>query len=122
MNKKSFIYVKFQKEGYHKYPAAGVDPSLAGVKFLADIHRHIFHFKVWIEVFHEDRDIEFILFKRWLESLYNEAGTLELNFKSCEMLCDDLYSKIAEKYPNRDIILDISEDNENGAYITYNKD
>ena len=66
-----YIWVKFQKEGIHKYPAAATDPQLADVAFLANPHRHIFHFRVSISVFHNDRDIEFIQFKRWLEALYS---------------------------------------------------
>lgn len=111
------IWVTFQKEGYHKYPAAATDPNLEGVRFLADIHRHIFHFKIWIEVFHEDRDIEFILYKRWLESLYQNE--LNLDFKSCEMLADDLYNQINLKYPNRYVKISVSEDNENGCECEY---
>ena len=69
---KSFIFVTFQKEGIHRYPAAATDPKLAtkrfgkpdehwlDVSFLADLHRHIFHFRVEMEVFHDDRDVEFI--------------------------------------------------------------
>ena len=76
------IFVTFQKEGIHKYPAAATDPMLAtgdeyDVSFLASPHRHIFHFRVGIDVFHNDRDIEFIQFKRWLEGLYAD-GTLQL--------------------------------------------
>ena len=117
-NAKRFIWVTFQREGIHCYPAAATDSNLADVSFLANEHRHIFHFHVKIEVFHNDRDIEFIQFKRWLESLYQ--GTLELNFKSCEMISDDLYEVIASRYPGRDIVITISEDGENGATIRYN--
>jgi hypothetical protein len=83
---KKMIWVTFQKEGIHKYPAALTDPNLAtgdeyDVSFLGYPHRHIFHFKVAIEVFHDDRDIEFIQFKRWLENLYKGA-ILALDFKS----------------------------------------
>jgi hypothetical protein len=115
---KRFIWVTFQREGIHKFPAAATDPKLADVAFLANEHRHIFHFNVAIEVFHNDRDIEFIQFKRWLESLYQ--STLELNFKSCEMISDDLYEVIASRYPGRDIEITVSEDGENGATIRYN--
>ena len=115
---KRFIWVTFQREGIHKFPAAATDPNLADVAFLANEHRHIFHFNIAIEVFHNDRDIEFIQFKRWLESLYQ--GTLELNFKSCEMISDDLYEVIASRYPERDIEITVSEDGENGATIRYN--
>lgn len=113
-----FIWVKFQKEGIHRYPQALTDPQLSEVSFLSHPHRHIFHFTVGVEVFHNDRDIEFILFKRWLESLYT-TSTLNLNNQSCEMLSDALYLKIAEKYPNRKVIISVSEDNENGCEIIY---
>lgn len=117
------IWVTFQKEGIHKYPAAASDPALAtgdeyDVSFLGVPHRHIFHFRVWIDVFHNDRDIEFIQFKRWLERLY-AGGTLELNFKSCEMIADDLYLQIAAKHPGRSVWIEVSEDGENGCDIRY---
>jgi hypothetical protein len=119
------IFVRFQKEGIHKYPAAATDPNLAtgdeyDVSFLATPHRHIFHFEVTIEVFHNDRDIEFIQFKRWLENQYSQS-ILELNYKSCEMISDDLYDVIATRYPDRNIKIKVSEDNENGATIHYNR-
>ena len=120
------IFVQFQKEGIHCYPAAATDPRLntAGeydVSFLANPHRHIFHFRVSIDVFHNDRDIEFIQFKRWLESLYNGSSTvLELDWKSCEMIADDLYIQIADRYPNRNVVIEVSEDGENGCSISYN--
>lgn len=121
---KRTIWVTFRKEGIHRYPAAESDPALKteneyDVRFLGYPHRHIFHFTVGIQVFHNDRDIEFIQFKRWLENLYSQ-GTLELDFKSCEMLSDDLYDQIATRYPNRDIEITVSEDGENGATIYYN--
>jgi hypothetical protein len=117
--------VRFQKEGIHKYPAAATDPALAtgdeyDVSFLATLHRHIFHFEVTIEVFHTNRDIEFIQFKRWLEKQYSQ-NILALDYKSCEMMADDLYEFIATRYPDRNIIISVSEDNENGATISYNK-
>ena len=117
------IWVTFRKEGIHRYPAAATDPNLctAGeydVSFLANAHRHIFHFRVWIDVFHNDRDIEFIQFKRWLENLYRD-GTVELDFKSCEMISDDLYLQIAARYPDRAVWIEVAEDGENGALIKY---
>jgi len=117
------IWVKFQKEGIHKYPAALEDPALAtgdeyDVSFLGYPHRHTFHFKVAIEVFHDDRDIEFIQFKRWLENLYS-TGTLQLDYKSCEMIADDLYLAINERYKGREVQIDVSEDDENGCHCIY---
>ena len=118
------IFVTFQKEGIHCYPAAATDPALAtgdeyDVSFLGSPHRHIFHFRVGIDVFHNDRDIEFIQFKRWLENLYKDA-ILALDYKSCEMMADDLYVQIAGRYPSRNITIEVSEDGENGCVIYYN--
>ena len=110
----NYIWVSFQKEGIHCYPAAATDPKLHDVGFLANPHRHIFHFKVWIEVFHDDRDIEFIQFKRWLEDLYGK-GTLKLSYMSCEMLADALYATINQQYPKRAVRISVSENNENGC-------
>ena len=120
---KRTVWVKFHREGIHCYPAAATDPALKtgdeyDVSFLASPHRHIFHFEVAIDVFHNDRDIEFIQFKRWLEKLY--TGVLELDHKSCEMISDELYEQIANRYPGRDIKITVSEDGENGATIYYN--
>ena len=122
------IWVTFSKEGVHKYPGADTDPNLAtgdwdDVSFLGYPHRHIFHFKVWIEVFHNDRDIEFIQFKRWMERLYAEvdssSSVLQLDYKSCEMIADDLAEHIQERYPDRWLKISVAEDNENGCEIEY---
>lgn len=115
---KSMIWVTFQKEGIHRYPGAATAPELQDVNFLSYPHRHIFHFKVWIEVFHDDRDIEFIQFKRWLETCYTN-GTLELNYKSCEMIARELHGHITSKFPNREVWISVSEDNENGCFIKF---
>ena len=122
-NAKRSIWVTFRKEGIHLYPAAKDDPKLAtgdwdDVSFLGVAHRHIFHFKVRIEVFHDDRDIEFIQFKRWMERMY-DSSVLELNHKSCEMIADDLYQEISTKYPGRFVEIDVAEDGENGCSIYY---
>ena len=47
------VWVTFEKEGLHCYPAAADAPNLAtgdeyDVSFLQYIHRHIFKFRVWI--------------------------------------------------------------------------
>jgi len=114
------IWVTWQREGIHKYPAALTDPALADVQFLGYPHRHMFHFRVWIDVFHNDRDLEFIQFKRWCESLYNsDNSVLSLDHKSCEMIADDLYIQIAGRYPGRVVHIEVAEDGENGALIKY---
>ena len=113
----TFIWVTFQKEGIHCYPMA---KNIDGVEFLAHPHRHMFHFKVVIQVFHDDREIEFILFKRELENLYQNE-TLQLNYKSCEMIARELLQYLDSNYGSMDrhrhVEIIVSEDNENGAIL-----
>lgn len=113
------IEVSFQKEGVHKYPAALTDPKLKEVEFLGYPHRHMFHFHVKLEVFHNDREVEFILFKRELEKFYETR--MNLDFKSCEMLAEELILLLQTRYPNRDITARVYEDGENGAILEYSK-
>jgi hypothetical protein len=119
------VFVRFQKEGIHAYPEAATNPALKtgddmDVSFLASPHRHMFHFEVRIEVFHDDRDLEFIQEKRFMEKLYN-TGALELDRKSCEMLADELYEHLKKRYAGqrRRITILVSEDNENGCITNY---
>ena len=127
MASNSMIWVTFTHEGVHRYPQAATNPKLAtndwdDVSFLGVPHRHIFHFKVYLEVFHDDRDVEFIQFKRWMQRLYSVEQVLNLDYKSCEMIADDLYAQIIAKYPDRDVFIEVSEDGENGCINKYYKE
>ena len=84
---KRIVWITTQKEMFHAYPMA---PK--GVEFLKSLHRHIFKFKVYIEVEHNDRDIEFILFKRFVNSVIDKMDT-DLKIKSCEMISEYLELK-----------------------------
>jgi hypothetical protein len=113
---KKYVWCTLQLEGMHNWKNCNLDD----VMFLKNPHRHMFHFKCVKEVFHDDRDIEFIQFQRWILSLYSQ-GTLQNDFKSCEMMSDDLYIQIAKKYPGRKIEIDVSEDGENGSHAVYER-
>lgn len=122
VNRRQFVHTQFVREGYHYFPEAASDPRYAtgdhmDVSHLGSRHMHYFYFKVWVEVTHANRDIEFIQLRRWLESLYT-SGQLELDHKSCEMISDDLYAVVFDKYPV-EIRIDVSEDNINGSYTEY---
>lgn len=112
------IWVTFQKAGIHYFPAAKTEKALQDVSYLGQPHRHLFKFKVSIEVFHNDRDIEFHQFLNWIESLYTDKQ-LALDNMSCEMLSDELAKSIRNKYPERKLIIEISEDGECGSIIDY---
>ena len=36
------------------------------------------------------------------------------------MIADDLYLQIADRYPGRNVVIEVSEDGENGCSISYN--
>jgi hypothetical protein len=122
---KRWIEVPFQKEGIHYYPGADTNPTLAtgnqyDVSFLGTPHFHYFYFNVRIEIFHNERDIEFIQFRRWLEQLYS-VGTLQMNHQSCEMLAEALHTTISKQYPGRDMVISVAEDNINKAVLEFTK-
>tara|TARA_A100001201_G_scaffold75813_2_gene68551 strand:+ start:158 stop:274 length:117 start_codon:yes stop_codon:yes gene_type:complete len=37
------------------------------------------------------------------------------------MISDDLYEQVKAKYPNRDVTIEVSEDDENGSVVFYPK-
>lgn len=107
----NYIWVTTSFEGIHKYPKAPKE-----VSFLRHEHRHIFHIKIWIEVFHNDREIEFILFKRYIQTILKIS---KLNNMSCETIANYLYNIISVKYPRRDMKISVDEDEENGCEMEY---
>lgn len=113
------ITVRVDVEGIHRYPAAAEDPRLADVSFLSFPHRHIFQIEATIQVFHDDRELEFILVKRDLQQAFGQ-GILQLDYKSCEMINNDVAQYLANRYgANRIYVVSTSEDGENKATSTY---
>ena len=106
--------------GPRKHPVTG-KYRMHHVSFLGYPHRHMFHFRVSIEVFHDDREVEFIQFSRWLQRLFSE-NVMTLDYKSCEMIADDMFLEIRKKYgSNREVHIEVSEDGENGCVVTFPK-
>lgn len=123
MNLVTEVIISFQIEGFHNWPAAAeYDKEVA---FLADRHRHIFHFRLWKPVTHSDRDIEIILFKRevikWLIDIYGKrhawgglitaTAPLEFGAMSCEQIAENLLTAFACSR------VEVLEDGENGAIV-----
>lgn len=108
---KKFIFITTQFEGFHQYPNAPYE-----VSFLKNKHRHIFKLKIWISVNHNDRELEFIMFKWFIDKLIQKNN---FNNMSCEMISDELYEKINKEYPSREVRIELSEDGENGSYTEY---
>ena len=112
---KSFIWVTAEKSMLHCYPDA---PS--EVHYLKYEHRHLFKVRAYIQI-EESRDIEFMDFKNYIENVLGLCKQELPIYKSCENISDFIYEQIKNKYPNRDIKIEVSEDGENGSYIEYPK-
>lgn len=126
MQKSIIVTVEF--EGFHFYKDA---PK--AVSFLADRHRHLFKVKAEIEVFHDDRELEFILVKRDLQHLFLPVIAIRENCGSCEMLATEiieylltrwsiptaLQSRLSRRYPHRAITVEVWEDGENCGKVVY---
>lgn len=110
------VYVTFQIEGFHNFPEA--KDLFPEVGFLADKHRHMFHFKCTANVSHTDRDIEFILFKRQIQKQLRVTFTTEHNnvLDFGRMSCEDIAVWLLEQFPEL-IKVEVSEDGENGSIV-----
>ena len=114
------IFVTTQFEGMHRWKDAPEE-----VSFLREYHRHIFHVRFEVEVTKEDRDIEFILLKRELNKL---VETLFVGAKLDES-CESIAKKIADFMTRenrlcagRGAVCEVSEDGENGAVVSINRE
>lgn len=115
---KQFINVSMQKEFIHQYLDAPEE-----VLFLRNPHRHILHITVEIEVFHDDRELEFILVKRDLEKFLDSQQLTAVSIRSCEMIGLSILTYVQAKYgANRDVNIGVSEDGENGSILKYTKE
>ena len=113
---KTFIIVRTQFEGIHYYVNA-----LEEVMFLRCPHRHIFYVEAEIEVFHNDRELEFIIVKRDLEKYLKE---LDVSYHSCEQIAELIQTYLKNRWPTpenikreRLVSVKVFEDNENGVYL-----
>lgn len=105
---RTFVVVNLQVEGFHNWEGAFDE-----VSFLRDTHRHIFHIEAKKQVAHLDRDDEFILLKRRVETFIKDTWGMPCQFgnMSCEMIALDIYRefKLETCY--------VYEDNENGGGV-----
>lgn len=125
------IWAKIQTrfEALHRWP----DPPKE-VYFLKFPHRHMFHVTVWVEQFHTERDVEYILFKRWLDELLHQCAVDPASVLdwSCEMWAEVICKSVVQKFEQeqvesrgegltqqdaRRIKVEVLEDGENGALV-----
>lgn len=111
---KTEVYCTLQVEGTHNWN----DCPFPEVDYLTVPHRHVFHIKAYKEVFHDDRDQEFIMLKHMVQQHFDDSYYLAakklcvFGSMSCEMIARELIEKFGLSR------CEVNEDNENGAILT----
>lgn len=116
---RKLVYVKARFEALHNWPDAPPE-----VEFLRHPHRHEFHVEVHIGVESSDRELEFILVKRWLMNgpIFKLAHDSNTETMSCEHMAEQLGRAIQEKYGDkRYIAVGVYEDGENGGVVIWDR-
>ena len=114
------VFCKTKFEGIHCYPEAPDE-----VAYLRQPHRHMFGIKVHMDVFNDDREVEFIMLKHkvdtWVHKHLNALGIWEMKTLSCEQVASQLVTYLKTEYCNEEqermIIVSVDEDEENGAIV-----
>lgn len=119
------IMIRTSFPGIHNWPEAS---QFAGkdVQFLEHPHRHTFHVKASLSVTHDDRQVEFFVFKKAVDdiitNLYEFDGVaFQLGRMSCEQICKDIRNEVIIKFNLirgvDKVSVEVWEDNEVGAYV-----
>lgn len=113
----SSICVQLQFELIHCWPKAPTE-----VLYLRSRHRHMAHVRAEIEVFDDDRELEFIMVKHYLERwIDTDKECWDISI-SCEQIAKKVLAVLQSKYgDHRDITVSVFEDGENGAVVKYTK-
>jgi 6-pyruvoyl-tetrahydropterin synthase len=107
------IFITTQFEHTHNYPSATEE-----VIFLRYMHRHIFKVRVEIEVFNDERDLEFIIVKRKIDKFISSNIQLKDDNSSCETMAEKIYTYLKNTIAlNRKVVVEVNEDGENGAIL-----
>lgn len=97
------IEVKTRFVGYHRYANAPEE-----VKFLRNLHRHVFWVEVEVEVAHDDREKEFFIIQDRLNKFINTDTPEEVGS------CEHIARRIA-MFMEGVVRVKVSEDGENAA-------
>lgn len=114
--KVTLIKVRNEIEMVHLFSKA--DPA-SPTYFLKFPHRHIFKIASKVQVFHDDREVEFFALKQEIqEALLDFKENRNHTDFSCETIAGHLFEFIEETFgSSRMIEIEASEDGENSAIV-----
>lgn len=115
------VFCSFDFEAWHNWPGAPAEYT-----YLSNSHRHMFHVVVTASVTDNERELEIIDMKHKFHyfSTTKFLGTSDKPMPySCETMCESLIDYAKMMYgAERSYTVEVSEDGENGALITYTPD
>lgn len=110
-----YITVRGQYDGFHKYEDAPEE-----VAFLKARHRHLFKWEASIEVFHDDRELEFFIVQNNVYKTILPFLRQRDNLGSCEQQAEIILGGLVNSYgPKRHYIVTVSEDGENSGTVIW---
>lgn len=109
-----YITVSNSFIGFHSYSQAPDE-----VSFLSHRHRHRFFVQSKIEVFSDNRELEFFMVQSRIEQFIQNH--LKDDLGSCEMIAERILNFLLMTYSNqlRNIEITVSEDNENSSSVVF---
>lgn len=108
----TWVYCTLELERLHRWKEAKKIPEVA---YLSYLHRHLFQIRVDVQVFSDNREIEFHMLKHRVQKYVNEQPEV---IGSCEMLAKDIVTFLEKAYGSgRKFRVQVSEDGECGASV-----
>lgn len=104
-----YAIVNTQTVIWHRWPDAPPHRY-----YLSLEHRHKLDIRVELEVFHNDREVEY---HDLLDFLEGKIPSGDIGWESCEMVAQGIVEAIQDEYPGRVVMVTVMEDGENGARV-----
>lgn len=114
-NKEATVFCQTSFEAIHCYPEAPEE-----VAYLRAPHRHMFGVRVEMQVFNDDREVEFIMLKHRVEDFLKSCFSGNIGRTSCEQIAAEVVEQLEYTYcadQNRNIKVTVDEDGENGSTV-----
>ena len=115
----TWVVVRHRFDALHHWPNAPVHRA-----YLGQDHRHLFHVEMRIQVFDDDRALEFHdilkkLQREWCVPGTRADGMNDIGAMSCEMVAKSILSAARREYDKRAMKVSVFEDGENGAIVEW---
>lgn len=106
------IGVEVRLQGWHSWPDAHDQRA-----YLASLHRHMFHVRADVQVFHDDREVEFHDLRDVIATWWGDEAS-QTDRGSCEHIARDLHDFLAAYVgTDRYITVSVGEDGEAWATV-----